>query len=72
MQKVQIVNLALVEDKQRMIDDYEFLGFTTRVEGDDLHIFWGKPPKKKKENEKKTDKTEHKPGQEKTARRLGR
>jgi hypothetical protein len=70
MQKVQTVDLRFVEDREFFIEQYEMLGFHAIVKGDDLELYWGKKPKRKKEE--KREKPEHKPGQEKTARRLGR
>jgi len=63
------------EDRAFFIESYQDLGFTTEVVGDDLICYWGKPNKPKKKHDdkkKKEDQPEHKPGQEKTARRLGR
>lgn len=75
-QKVQTVSLARLTDEQRsfLAEEYQTLGFDTKVVGDELICYWGKPekPKKKEEKKKKEDQPEHKPGQEKTARRLGR
>jgi DNA topoisomerase IA len=71
MQKVQTVNLSFIEDRERIIEEFKWLGFITEVVGDDLNLYWGKRPQKPKKEQKK-DAPEHKPGQEKTARRLGR
>jgi hypothetical protein len=75
MQKVQSVSLRDIKDVDFLIEEYVSLGFTAKVNGGDLDLFWGKPskPKKKHDDKKnKEDQPEHKPGQEKTARRLGR
>lgn len=74
MQKVQVMNLSLFSDEKKefIIDEYKTLGFTTKVVGDDLELYWGKPARPKKKREEKREEPEHKPGQEKTARRLGR
>jgi hypothetical protein len=77
-QKVQTVSLTRMTDEQRsfLAEEYQTLGFSTEVVGDELICYWGKPDKPKKKHDdkkkKKAEEPEHKPGQEKTARRLGR
>lgn len=68
MQKVQTINLALVEDRKMMIESYESLGFIAEVDGDTLNLYWGKPErrKKKEEDEKRPER------RSKTERRLGK
>lgn len=70
MQKVQEVSLLGIKDPKFLQEEYESLGFTVRRVEDHLQIFWGKPKNVKKKE--KIEEPEHKPGQEKTARRLGR
>ena len=75
LQKVQIESMKRIalEDRALFIESYEDLGFTTEIKGDDLLCYWGTPDKKKKVDKKdKKEEPEQKPGQEKTARRLGR
>jgi hypothetical protein len=70
MQKVQEVSLLGISDPSFLKEEYESLGFTVKRVGDYLEIFWGTPKRVKKKE--KIEEPEHKPGQEKTARRLGR
>jgi hypothetical protein len=74
-QKVQTQSIARLTDEQRavLIEEYRDLGFTTETVGDELICYWGVPEKKKIDKKRaKAEEPEHKPGQEKTARRLGR
>jgi hypothetical protein len=71
MQKVQEVSLLGIEDPEFLKEEYESLGFTVKRVGESLECYWGTPRKPKKEKVK-VEEPEHKPGQEKTARRLGR
>ena len=76
LQKVQTVSLRNMSEEARtfMAEEYQSLGFITETIGDELICWWGKPekPKKKDDRKQKVQEPEHKPGQEKTARRLGR
>lgn len=74
MHKVQTVDLTFVKDRDFLIEEYRSMGYTTKIVGDNLELYWGTPskPKKKEEKKSKDDQPQHKPGQEKTARRLGR
>lgn len=71
LQKVQEVSLKNIDDAKFLQEQYEMLGFTVRRQTDRLVCFWGTPEKRAKREEKQEE-PEHKPGQEKTARRLGR
>jgi hypothetical protein len=73
-QKVQTVSLTRLSEEQRkfMAEEYHDLGFQTKVVGDELVCYWGVPEKKVDKKKAKVEEPEHKPGQEKTARRLGR
>jgi len=71
MQKVQEVSLLGIENPDFLKEEYESLGFTVKRVGESLECYWGTPRKPKKK-EVKVEEPEHKPGQEKTARRLGR
>ena len=71
MKKVQEVSLLGIKDPKFIQEEYESLGFTVKRLDDHLEIFWGKSIRSHKKKEK-IEEPEHKPGQEKTARRLGR
>lgn len=71
MQKVQEVSLLGIANPEFLKEEYESLGFTVKRVEDHLEVFWGTPRKPKKDKAK-VEEPEHKPGQEKTARRLGR
>lgn len=71
LQKVQDVSLLGIKSPKFLQEQYELLGFTVKRSDDILEVFWGTPEKPKKK-EPKPEEPEHKPGQEKTARRLGR
>lgn len=49
-------------------EQYEYLGYHTKVKGDTVHLYWGTKPKKEKTEEKQ----EKKERRSKTERRLGR
>ena len=70
MQKVQEVSLKNIDDPEFLKEQYEMLGFTVKRHAGYLEVFWGNPRKIKPKE--KVEEPEHKPGQEKTARRLGR
>lgn len=76
LRKVQVESMKYIkpEDRELFIESYHMLGFTTVIDGDDLICYWGTPdkPKKDKKKDREEEKQEHKPGQGKTARRLGR
>lgn len=55
MQKVQVVNLRFIDDIGFLKEQYESMGFSAKIEGEDMLLYWGKPKKVKKpvEEEKK-------------------
>lgn len=67
--QVQTVHLAGSPNAARLIEEYEYLGYGTKVRGETLKLFWGTKPKKADKDKAEEIKKERRT---KTERRLGR